>query len=167
MKYDLGGGSLSSGNYSTATETACFDGVLFSVLRKRLSNDCGDFSFLFWCHLVEKAQQMAVAQTTWCRFQVQSSEQIEKSDANAICAVLCSLDSQINICAHFFVFQNNKSPPDLSVQTSCQTHDGRASITEQQLVSTKPSEIDMKNDISRPSVGVLVFSFQLAITPPL
>ena len=38
---------------------------------------------------------------------------------------------------------------------------------EQLLVSMKPSEIDMKNDISRPSVGVLVFSFQLAITPPL
>ena len=87
MKYDLGGGSLSSGNYSTATETACFDGVLFSVLRKRLNNDCGDFSFLFWCHLVEKAQQMAVAQTTCCRFQIQSSEQIEKSDANAICVL--------------------------------------------------------------------------------
>ena len=40
-------------------------------------------------------------------------------------------------------------------------------LSEQLLVSMKPSEIDMKNDISRPSVGVLVFSFQLAITPPL
>jgi hypothetical protein len=91
VKYDLGDCLLSSGKYSTATETACFDGVLFSVLRKRLSNDCGDFSFLLWCHLVEKAQQMAVAQTTCCRFQIQSSEQIEKSDANAICAVFCVL----------------------------------------------------------------------------
>ena len=39
--------------------------------------------------------------------------------------------------------------------------------TEQLLVSMKPSEIDMKDDISHPPVGVLVFSFQLAITPPL
>ena len=91
MKYDLGGGSLSSGNYSTATETACFDGVLFSVLRKRLSIVCGDFSFSFWCSLVEKAQQIAVAQTTCYRFQVLSSEQIDKLDANAICAVSCVL----------------------------------------------------------------------------
>jgi hypothetical protein len=87
VKYDLGDCFLSSGNYSTATETACFDGVLFSVLRKRLSIDGGDFSFSFCCHLVEKAQQMAVAQTTCCRFQIQSSEQIEKSDANAICVL--------------------------------------------------------------------------------
>jgi len=30
----------------------------------------------------------------------------------------------------------------------------------------KPSEIGMKNGISHSSAGVLVFSFQLAITPP-
>ena len=30
----------------------------------------------------------------------------------------------------------------------------------------KPSEIGMKNGISHLSAGVLVFSFQLAITPP-
>ena len=36
-----------------------------------------------------------------------------------------------------------------------------------QVVSMKPSKIDMKNDISHVPVGVLVFSFQLAITPPL
>jgi hypothetical protein len=35
------------------------------------------------------------------------------------------------------------------------------------LVSMKPSEIDMKSDVSHAPVGVLVFSFQLAITPPL
>ena len=91
MKYDLGGCFLSSGVYSRATEKACFDGVLFTVLRKRLSIVCGDFSFLLWCPLVEKAQQIAVAQTTCCRFQVQSSEQMEKSDANAICVVFCVL----------------------------------------------------------------------------
>ena len=91
MKYDLGDCFLSSGNYSTATETACFDGVLFTALRKRLSIVCGDFSLSFWRPLVEKAQQIAVAQTTCCRFQVQSSEQIDKVDANAICAVFCVL----------------------------------------------------------------------------
>jgi hypothetical protein len=119
--------------------------------------------------LVEKAQQMAVAQTTCCYFQIQSSEQMEKSDANAIC-VLSFVFSRFpnkHVRAFFCFFQNNKSPPNLSVQTSCQTHERRASTTERQLVSMKPSEIDMKNDISRPSVGVLVFSFQLAITPPL
>ena len=87
MKYDLGDCFLSSGLYSRATETACLDGVLFSVLRKRLSIDCGDFLFLFWCPLVEKAQQIAVAQTKCCRFQIQLSEQIDKSHANAICIV--------------------------------------------------------------------------------
>ena len=49
---------------------------------------------------------------------------------------------------------------------SCEARSWRE-LSEQLLVSMKPSEIDMKNDISRPSVGVLVFSFQLAITPPL
>ena len=91
MKYDLGDCLLSSGVCSTATEPACFDGVLFTVLRKRLSIVCGDFSFSFWCSLVEKAQQIAVAQTTFYRFQVLSSEQIDKLDANAICAVFCVL----------------------------------------------------------------------------
>ena len=40
-------------------------------------------------------------------------------------------------------------------------------IPENLLASMKPSKIDMKNDISHVPVGVLVFSFQLAITPPL
>ena len=30
----------------------------------------------------------------------------------------------------------------------------------------KPSEIGLKDGISQPPAGVLVFSFQLAITPP-
>ena len=33
-------------------------------------------------------------------------------------------------------------------------------------VLVEPSEIGMKDGISHPSAGVLVFSFQLAITPP-
>ena len=64
VKYDLGDGCLSSGCQSRATEKACFDGVLFTVLRKRLSIVCGEFSFSFWRPLVEKAQPIAVAQTT-------------------------------------------------------------------------------------------------------
>ena len=70
VKYDLEDCYLSSGLYSRATETACFEGFLFSVLRKRLSIDCGDFSFLFWCPLVEKALQGAVAQSPCFRSQV-------------------------------------------------------------------------------------------------
>ena len=91
VKYDLGGCCLCSGFQSRATEKACFDGVLFTALGKRLSIVAGDFSLSFWCPLGEKAQQIAVAQTTCSRFQVQSSEQIEKSDANAICVVFCVL----------------------------------------------------------------------------
>ena len=70
MKYDLEDGNLSSGKYSRATETGCFDGILFSFLRKRLSIDRGDFSILFWRPLVEKVQQIAVAQTPCFRFQI-------------------------------------------------------------------------------------------------
>ena len=70
MKYDLEDSYLSSGIYWRATETARFDGFLFSVLRKRLSIDCGDFSISFWHPLVEKAQQIAVAQTPCFRFQI-------------------------------------------------------------------------------------------------
>jgi hypothetical protein len=69
----------------------------------------------------------------------------------------------------FRIFQNDKSPPNPSIssnQTSCQ-HMMDEELSEQLLVSMKPSEIDMKNDVSRAPVGVLVFSFQLAITPPL
>ena len=35
------------------------------------------------------------------------------------------------------------------------------------LVLMKPSEIDMESDFPHTPIGVLVFSFQLAITPPL
>ena len=60
-------------------------------LERDWSIDWGDFWFSFWCPSVKKAQQIAVAQTPCCRFQIQSSEQIEKSDANAICIVFCVL----------------------------------------------------------------------------
>ena len=60
-------------------------------LERDWSIDWGNFSFSCWCPLVKKAQQIAVAQTPCSRFQVQSSEQIEKSDANAICIVFCVL----------------------------------------------------------------------------
>ena len=60
-------------------------------LERDWSIDWGDFSFSCWCPLVKKAQQIAVAQTPCSRFQIQSSEQIEKSDANAICIVFCVL----------------------------------------------------------------------------
>ena len=69
----------------------------------------------------------------------------------------------------FHIFQNDKSPPNPSIssnQTSCQ-HMMDEELSEQLLVSMKPSEIDMKSDVSHAPVGVLVFSFQLAITPPL
>jgi len=68
VKYDLEGGHPSSGSQSRATKPACFDGIRFSLLRKTLSIDCGDFSFLFWCPLVEKAQQIAAAQTPTSSF---------------------------------------------------------------------------------------------------
>ena len=93
MKYDLEGGPLSSGIDSRATETACFDGFLFGFLRKRLSIDCRDFSFSFWCPLVEKAQQIAVAQTPCLRFQIWQP-QVEKSDANAICIMYSRFPNQ-------------------------------------------------------------------------
>ena len=51
----------------------------------------GTFRFRFGVPWLKKARQIAVAQTTCCRFQVKSSEQIDKLDANAICAVLCVL----------------------------------------------------------------------------
>ena len=60
-------------------------------LERDWSIDWGDFLLSFCCPLVKKAQQIAVAQTPCCRFQIQSSEQIEKSDANAICVVFCVL----------------------------------------------------------------------------
>ena len=93
MKYDLRDGPLSSGLDSRATETACFDGFLFGCLRKRLSIDCRDFSFSSWCPLVEKAQQIAVAQTPCFRFQIWQP-QVEKSDANAICIMYSRFPNQ-------------------------------------------------------------------------
>ena len=93
MKYDLEDGPLSSGLDSRATEAACFDGFLFGFLRKRLSIDCGDFSFLLWCPLLEKAQQSAVAQTPCLRFQIWQP-QVEKSDANAICIMYSRFPNQ-------------------------------------------------------------------------
>ena len=93
MKYDLEDGPLSSGLDSRATKTACFDGFLFGCLRKRLSIDCGDFSFSSWCPLVEKAQQIAVAQTPCLRFQIWQP-QVEKSDANAICIMYSRFPNQ-------------------------------------------------------------------------
>ena len=93
MKYDLEDGPLSSGLDSRATKTACFDGFLFGCLRKRLSIDCGDFSFSSWCPLVEKAQQIAVAQTPCFRFQIWQP-QVEKSDANAICIMYSRFPNQ-------------------------------------------------------------------------
>ena len=155
MKYDLEDGPLSSGLDSRATETACFDGFLFGFLRKRLSIDCRDFSFSFWFPLVEKAQQIAVVQTPCLRFQIWQP-QVEKSDANAICIMYSRFPNRA--CARAFLVY------------SCQREMKRwgiISFLHRLLVSTKPSEIDMKNDVSHPPVGVLVFSFQLAITPPL
>ena len=85
MKYDLEVGPLGSGTSSSATETAYFEGVLFSLLRQRLSIECGDFSFSVWCPLVEADQQTAAAQTLCLWFQVKKPEHVEKLDANAIC----------------------------------------------------------------------------------
>ena len=90
--------------------------------------------------------------------------------------LLCTPDFQMNMCAHFMFFKiHTKSPPNPLILSNI--HRRRESVTcstehfqglpEKLLVSMKPSEIDMKDDISRLSVGVLVFSFQLAITPPL
>ena len=41
-----------------ATKTSCVDGFLFGPLRKTVSIDCGDFSFLCQFPSLEKAQQL-------------------------------------------------------------------------------------------------------------
>ena len=41
-----------------ATKTSCIDGFLFGPLRKAVSIDCGDFSFLCQFSSLEKAQQL-------------------------------------------------------------------------------------------------------------
>ena len=143
MKYDLEGGSLSSGLDSRATETACFDGFLFGCLRKRLSIDCRDFSFSSWCPLVEKAQQTAVAQTPCFRFQIWQP-QVEKSDANAICIMYSRFPNQA--CARISCLFLPTRDFHLGQKMS------NYLFLHKLLVSTKPSEIDMKNDVSHPSL---------------
>ena len=158
MKYDLEDSPLSSGLDSRATETACFDGFLFGFLRKRLSIDCRDFSFSFWFPLVEKAQQIAVVQTPCLRFQIWQP-QVEKSDANAICIMYSRFPNRACARISCLFLPTRDFHLDQKMRNYLFLH--------KLLVSTKPSEIDMKNDVSHPPVGVLVFSFQLAITPPL
>ena len=64
-----------------------------AALERDWSIDCRDFSFSSWCPLVEKAQQIAVAQTPCFRFQIWQP-QVEKSDANAICIMYSRFPNQ-------------------------------------------------------------------------
>ena len=155
MKYDLEDGPLSSGIDSRATETACFGGFLFGCLRKRLSIDCRDCLFSFWCPLVVKPSRLLLHKLHAWGFR---SDNHRWKNQMPTPSVSCTLEFQIELVRAFLVY-------------SCQREMKRwgiISFLHRLLVSTKkPSEIDMKNDISHPPVGVLVFSFQLAITPPL
>ena len=80
--------------------------------------------------------------------------------------VLCTLDFRIkHVRAHFLFIPANTGFSSRRVDEKL-SHSPQV-MPEKLLVSMKPSEIDVKDDISHPPVGVLVFSFQLAITPPL
>ena len=104
-----------------ATETACFDGVLLSVLRKRLKHWLRGLLVFVLVPLGWKSPANCCCTT--CVLQV--SDLTIRADGKIGCqrhlyCLLCSLDSQINMRAQFVsCFQSN----NFSIQTSCQKHE--------------------------------------------